>query len=250
MRPVFEVLGPMRVTNGADQWEFTARQQAIMLGLLTVRVGEVVYRDELIGEMWHGLDRPASIASSLTVCVHYIRTRFPKVGLMRETIKGVQGGYVLQIGDGTTDLAKLEALAKDARVAASEQWWEIAQQAADDALMLWRGSFLAGVATGPILSEVGRYATGLRTEMQELKARAMLARGNYAEAISVLLRLALENPRNEQIRILLITAYSRGGMRSAAIDACDQACRNFEGTGAAYAALTELRDRLARGEEI
>jgi DNA-binding SARP family transcriptional activator len=240
----------MRITNGADQWEFTARQQALMLGLLSVRAGETVYRDELVSEMWHGLEQPTSIASSLTVCVHYIRTRIVKVGLMRETIKGVPNGYVLQIGDGTTDLAEFEELAKNARIAASEQWWEIAQQTATDALMLWRGQFLGGVATGPSLLEVSRYATGLRSEMQELKARAVLTLGNHAEAISGLLRLVLEQPMNLELRVLLIKAYWRNGMKTAAISACEQARRNFQNTAGADTVLVDLLDKMNRDEGI
>jgi DNA-binding SARP family transcriptional activator len=222
-RASFEVLGPMRVTRGLRSWEPNARHQQLTLGLLTVRAGQHVSRDEIRAELWAPGEVPGSSWTAMQVYVHHLRTGLLDLGLAREMIRTVPGGYRLDLGDSDTDIAQFKRIAAHARVAQNQGAWVQVQRAATDALSLWRGGFLMGMAAGPVLTACADEYNQIRWEMQEALATALLARGDNASAITHLLQLIAVEPARESLRVKLITAYWRADMRDRAVKAFDEA---------------------------
>lgn len=245
--PSFEVLGPARVIHGWQRWEVTARHHEMILGLLIVKANQIITRQEIIDEMYLPNPIPKASRSAMMVAVYYVRENLAKIGLPRETVKnGPSSGYALDLGKGTTDLGRFEMLANEARIAAYDEQWLLAKRYASEALGLWRGSLLGGRYGGPTLSAIAHYATAIRIEIQELRVRALLQEGGGAETITELLRLVLENPTSESLRVMLITAYWRYGSASAAMSAYQEACKTLGSSQA----LEDLHHKMIRGESF
>ena len=222
-RASFELLGPMRVTRGSRIWEPSSRHQQLALALLTVRAGENVTRDEIRQELWTEDEIPNSSWTAMQVYIHHLRSGLMEIGLPREMIRTVPGGYRLELGDSDTDIKRFEELAAHARVAQSLGHWAQVQRATTDSLSVWRGTFLMGAAVGPVLTAAAERYTQIRSEMHEILVTALLARGDNESAISNLLRLVAADPTRESLRVKLVTAYWRANLRDRAVRALEDA---------------------------
>ncbi|HKY24178.1 MAG TPA: winged helix-turn-helix domain-containing protein, partial [Gaiella sp.] len=126
----FRLLGPLEAVDdhGAPVALGGPRPRAL-LALLLLHRNEVVSGDRLIDGIW-GDSPPASAQNALQVHVHALRRV-----LGAERIETRPPGYVLHVGDGELDVERFERLA--------------AQGQAGEALALWRGPALAGLADEP-----------------------------------------------------------------------------------------------------
>lgn len=250
-RASFEVLGPMRVTRGLRVWEPTSRHQQLVLGLLTIRAGENVAREEVRPELWTPDEVPSSYRTAMQVYIHHLRTGLMEIGLPREMIRTVSGGHRLDLGDSDTDIKQFATLAAHARIAQANGHWAQVQRAATDALSLWRGTFLMGMAVGPVLTAAAEHYTQVRSEMQETLVGALLARGDNEGAITQLLQLIALDPTRESLRVKLVTAYWRAGMRDRAVKAFAEACAIVDEMGLKMGQeLLALNDKMSNGAEI
>src|SRR4051794_29096124 len=101
----FQILGPLRVTNG-DEREITlgGAKPAALLAMLVLRSNEVISADRLIEDLWDG-QPPATAAKTLQVHISRLRR-----ALGEGAIATGRGGYVLQVAPEQIDALRFQAL--------------------------------------------------------------------------------------------------------------------------------------------
>ena len=100
----FRILGPLEVVGDGGPIALGGQKQRALLGLLLMRVGEVIAKDRLVDQLW-GERPPKTAATSLQNLVSQLRKLLgPDVLATRPP------GYVLQIDAESLDLGRFERL--------------------------------------------------------------------------------------------------------------------------------------------
>jgi predicted ATPase/DNA-binding SARP family transcriptional activator len=129
------------------------------------------------------------------------------------------GGYVLGVEPGQVDVRRFEALVAEGQAALGGGEAAAAGNRFREALALWRGPALAGVADVEPLAREGARLEELRLAAVEGRLEADLAAGSHAEVIGELERLVGEYPLRERLWRLLMLALYRGGRQADALAA-------------------------------
>lgn len=214
------VLGPVRAwIAGRELPPGPPRQQAV-LGMLALRAGRVVSRDELVDAVW-GQRAPASAEGGVHTYVAGLR-RVLEPGRTRrgpaQLLASAGGGYVLRLDAGQVDAVVFErGLAAGRRLrGAGDLTGAIA--ALDAALAEWHGSAFAGVP-GPFASAERVRLAELRSAAAEERAEVLLDLGRHEQAVPELAALVAEHPLRERMRGLLMIALYRCGRQAEALQA-------------------------------
>jgi len=132
------------VRDGLDI-EIHARMPATLLGLLALRVGELVSGDEIVDVLW--ADRPPRTCLSL---IHgyaaQVRAMFEPDRVGRQasrTLIWARAGYRLVLDRDQVDLTRFADLAQAAGQAQHTEDNELALQGYEQVLACWRGPVLA-----------------------------------------------------------------------------------------------------------
>jgi DNA-binding SARP family transcriptional activator len=145
-----------------------------------------------------------------------------------DTIETTPGGYRLHLGTNTLDARRFTELVAAGREAARAGEAEQASSALGEALGLWRGRPLDGVARN------GEF-DARTSELEELRRAAVLDRidadldvgGSESEIVIEAGRLIEEDPYNERLRGQLMTALYRAGRQADALAAYQDARRTL-----------------------
>src|SRR3954470_267575 len=118
----FEILGPLRVTDGNDhEVAVGGPKRAALLAVLLLRPNEVVSVDRLIDDLW-GVEAPAGAGKTLQV--HIWRLRHALVvgqnGNRRDVIVTKAAGYVLEIDPVEIDAERFKRLVAEGHAALAE----------------------------------------------------------------------------------------------------------------------------------
>ncbi len=231
MAPVLEMtsawvrlrlLGPVEVV--ADDVRLTGTKQQLALGLLALRVGEVVPTDALVDVLWFD-DRPRQPERSLQVHISNLRGVLDDAGL-DASVEHRSNGYVLSTDPGTIDAHRFVRLT-DAGIAALGDDAGQAREMLVAALDLWRGEPLGGMADHPTLRiEVSRL-NDLRVRALEARIDADLATGRHRDVASELRRLTDEFPLREPFWGQLMLALYRSGQPGEALATYERARRTL-----------------------
>jgi peptide/nickel transport system substrate-binding protein len=214
----FLVLGPVEVRIGDRAVSVGGPKQRALLALLLLRRNEVVPRDQLIDALW-GERAPASAQRSLDTYVSRLRTL-----LGGDRIERHSPGYLLRVEPGELDLERFEALLEQGRAAAAAGDAATARDRLVEALGLWRGGALAGVASEFALAGEARGLEERRLLAVEARNDAQLALGGGPELVGELERLAAAHPFRERLLGQLMLSLFRAGRQADAL-AAFQACR-------------------------
>ncbi|MEV6767243.1 BTAD domain-containing putative transcriptional regulator [Nocardia sp. NPDC051030] len=215
----FAVLGPLTVERGTESLDTGSPQRQAVLAALLLRQHHTASLAQLIDAVW-GSEPPARAAGAIRNHIADLRAvlepgrpaRTPPTMLV-----SAGDGYALRLPPGAVDV---EIAAETVRLATE------AEQAGDpvrahglltELRSLWRGEPLSGVP--------GPYAESQRTRFIERRFAVRRTRidleltlGRHAELIGELVALTAEHPLDEWLHAQLMTALSRSGRPSEALD--------------------------------
>lgn len=218
----FSLLGSFEITSD-DGKPCTLRSPKVrqVLALLLARANEIVPVDALIQELW-GDSPPRSALTTLQTYVYHARKAFAQEGLAtadRPLLVTSPPGYRMEMEDGEVDVAVFEEHVRQARTALREGNDESAVRLLNDALGLWRGSVLADLLTGDVLTSHIAYLEEVRLRAVELRIEAGIRLGHRRELVPELYSLVKEHPLNEWFHGQLISILSLSGRRGEALEA-------------------------------
>jgi DNA-binding SARP family transcriptional activator len=214
-----QLLGTFAVTVDGRPGGPSGSKRDALLALLALRRGRPVSVDALIDDLWDA-DLPASPRNAVQ---HHVARLRGAVG--QDAIVGSPNGYALPAA--TTDAAAFEDLLAEARAALRRSDARTAADAAAQALSLWRGPALEGLAdTDSIRAEAARLEE-LRFDALEERFEAALELGEHREVVSELQLAVRERPFRERFWRQLMLALYRSGRAADALEAYQSARRVY-----------------------
>ena len=207
---VVRVLGPVRLRAG-DGWQVPASpQQRLVLGLMALRIGQVVPVAELVDAIWE-TEPPRSARASLQA----LMTR------LRQLLKPLPGaaltrcgdGYLLEFDQDLVDAERSRSLGRAARAADSPA----AIPLFDTALALWNGPALADAPDTERVMAIRHGLAEERLSMMQDRLACMLACGREREAAAELPAALARHPLNERLAGMLMATWYQAGQRAEAL---------------------------------
>lgn len=210
----YEILGSLRVTDGARTIPVSGPKTRVVLATLLIRSGQVVPLEELIGEVW-GEHPPRRATAALYVYVSQLRKLLGTGG--EGPIHTETPGYVLRTEPDELDLGEFQTLAARGREGMRDGRLEQASTAFERALALWRGPALRELQNGPVVSGFTLWLEELRLECTELLVEANLRLGRHRELVGFLQGLVREHPLYEAFHWQLMLALYHSERRADAL---------------------------------
>jgi adenylate cyclase len=205
--PRILLLGPVRVENDGIDAEIPPKAR-LLATRLAMSAPRAVSVDVLIEDLWAG-DPPATARKSLQKYVWELRSHLGDAAIVTEG-----PGYQLAAG---TDVAQLDLLVAGARAAMSDGRPADAAPLLTEALALFRGQPLQGLADVPFVAEEARRLNEISVSVEEDLAEVDIDLGKHIEAAERLDRLVTESPMRERLVASLMTALYRGGRHAEAL---------------------------------
>src|SRR5215469_2251817 len=204
------VLGPVRLRAG-DRWQVPASPQLrLVLGLMALRIGQVVPVAELIDAVWED-EPPRSARASLQALMTRLRQLLKP--LPGASLTRCGDGYLLEFDQDLVDAERSRSLGRAARAADGPA----AIPLFDAALALWNGPALADA---PDTQRVKAIRHGLAEEYLSVlqdRLACMLACGREREAAAELPAALASYPLNERLAGMLMASLYRSGQRADAL---------------------------------
>ena len=240
-----DVLGPVIVRGAGGIVPLTRSMEIAVLSLLALRAGSPVGGDSLIDLLWPD-DPPRTAGKTLQGYVKRVRSMVAVNGI--ELSHAGPAGYVLALAPDRVDALQFEALVADARTSTDDT---LRLHRLDDALALWRGEPFAGCdfeGLRPRREWLQRLLSGTRVERVATQIRL----GAFAEALSTIRALLVDEPTNERLWLHLASAHYLSGNPVAALDSITEARRSLdELVGVAPGPeLTELQRRMLDHDDV
>ncbi|MYS78748.1 hypothetical protein GTZ85_00485 [Streptomyces sp. SID5474] len=213
----YEILGPVRIVDGAEPRTIAAPKPETLLAALLARRGQLLTVDQIVAEIWPGA-RPQRAKSTVHVYVSRLRAMLGASGPARSgPLATCAGGYVLHTGPDRLDADAFHGLVDRGRAGLRAGRQHEAAETLTSALDLWRGPAYAGVAHGPIVRAHAARLEASRLECLELVVEADLALGRYRESVARLYALTAEYPLHENFARHLMVALYHCGRRGDAL---------------------------------
>jgi predicted ATPase/DNA-binding SARP family transcriptional activator len=204
---VLRVLGSVDLGEGSP---VRSAGQRVIVAALVLDACTVVTTDRLAELLW-GDDQPADPSGALQSHVSRLRRLLPAgVALAAEG-----AGYVLRVLEDDTDVARFEAIHRDAISAGSDEDRLVAATAA---LALWRGMPYPDLDDTRAAGERARLVE-VRSSLLEIEAESLVRSGRAAEAVGSLEALRVDDPLRERTIEWLMRAYVSIGRKTDALDA-------------------------------
>jgi len=186
-------------------------QLRLVLGLLALQAGQAVPARQLIDALW-GDHPPRSARNGLNVLLTHLRKILvvtPGAGLIR-----VGDSFELHADQAAVDVHRFRELVRAARATRDRR---AAVASFDEALALWRGPALAGVAETIRAAEIRDGLAGEHLSAAEDRVGALLACGRHVEAAAELPAVLSEHPLRESVAGMLMLALYRCGRQADAL---------------------------------
>jgi len=211
---VFRVLGPLEVERDGSPLPLRGSKLRGLLGLLLLRVEQVMSQETLIDALW-GDEPPPTARTALQMQVSRLRKLLE--GDPAVSLDTTDDGYVLHLGPDRLDLDAFERLVAQGRSEMARGEHLAALNTLEVALELWRGVPFGNVDVGLPRSELARL------EELELAARATrleadLALGRHLDVVPELESLLTTFPLDERIHVLAAITLYRAGRQAEALD--------------------------------
>jgi DNA-binding SARP family transcriptional activator/streptogramin lyase len=208
----FRVLGRLEAYYDGVELDIGPQKQRALLALLLLSANRVVSTERLIDDLW-GDAPPSSARAALQVYVAGLRKTLTEGGA---SLRTRAPGYVLELDDGSLDLALFTELYTEAReYSAPEQRANLLH----DALRLWRDDPLPELRAEPFAAAAVGQLEQLRLAALEERIDADLELGRDAELVPELESLVAEHPFRERLRAQLMLALYRSGRQADALEA-------------------------------
>ncbi|MEU4219266.1 BTAD domain-containing putative transcriptional regulator [Actinoplanes sp. NPDC026623] len=211
----FEILGAVRALRGEEPVDLGPAKQRAVLAVLLLEAGRPVPTHQMVDAVW-GEEPPENGANVVQKYVAGLRRvlepdRSPRTP--GELIALTEGGYVLRADPGALDAERFQAGL--ARASAERRAGRLAEAAETlrEAVGLWQGEALAGLA-GPVFEAARNRLADARATAWEKWADIELARGNHTGLMPDLVRLVEQFPLREGLRAQLMIALYQGGRQA------------------------------------
>jgi len=248
---LFGILGPLQIGGpGSTSSAGSPRQQAV-LAVLLAHANTMVPIDALIEEAWNGRPPPSARRA---VHVYVFRLRRMLAAYIGEPSHDVlatsEKGYLLRVGPSQLDATRFRQLLTDGHQALLSGRAVKAGVLLTEALALWRGPALAGVAVESVQQSLVIPLEELRLSALQTKIKAALELGQHEAVVAELWALVAAHPYREAFRAHLMVALYRCGRQAEALTVYDQARRQLrEEFGAdPGVALQRLHHAVLRGD--
>ncbi|MEU7060688.1 BTAD domain-containing putative transcriptional regulator [Streptomyces sp. NPDC046197] len=214
----------MTARCGSEQVHLGPPRHRAVLGLLLLRLGQVVRADQLVDELWgeHPPRRPH--ATLQTYMSHLRRALTSKRGPDKTAapLHYRAPGYVLTLEAGAVDLYRFDQLVARGQAHASEGRFELARDLLGSALELWQADPFLDLTSYAPLAEEGARLQHLRTAAVAARADALLALGETGDAVAALRREVTRCPTDERMVAGLMTGLYRLGQQAEALRLYDR----------------------------
>ncbi|MCG8916576.1 AfsR/SARP family transcriptional regulator [Actinokineospora sp. PR83] len=215
----FNLLGQFTIETAEGNLSFLPKSKiSQILAVLLVQNGETVGVDTLIEELW-GENVPRSALTTLQTYVYHARKMFAEIPEGRGLLLTRPSGYAMDVADEAIDVKVFERLVCLARQRLHAGQPEAAIESIEQAVDLWQGPVLAGMALGRVLDAHITYITEFKFSATELWVAASRRLGRDREVVPRLRLLVAENPLNESLHAQLIRSLHRCGRRAEALAA-------------------------------
>ncbi|MFJ3415908.1 BTAD domain-containing putative transcriptional regulator [Streptomyces sp. NPDC086082] len=194
------VFGSLTALHAGRSLPLGPLRHRALLGLLLVRMGNVVAAGQLVDELWSGRPPRRPIATLQTYVSHLRRALASggEQGGVRARVRHSSPGYVLEIDPELVDVHRFETLVDRGRQDLAERRFHSARDELSQALALWRGDpYLELTSYGPIADENERLEQ-LRLTAVETRAGACLAIGEADSVVTTLYPEVQRNPTRER----------------------------------------------------
>jgi DNA-binding SARP family transcriptional activator/streptogramin lyase len=206
------VLGRLEAYYDGVELDIGPQKQRALLALLLLSANRVVSTERLIDDLW-GDAPPSSARAALQVYVAGLRKALTHGSA---SLRTRAPGYVLELDDGSLDLALFTELYTEAReYSAPEQRANVLHEA----LRLWRDEPLPELRAEPFAAAAVGQLEQLRLAALEERIDADLELGRDAELVPELESLVAEHPFRERLRGQLMLALYRSGRQADALEA-------------------------------
>jgi DNA-binding SARP family transcriptional activator len=211
------ILGPLEVVEEGAVVEVAPKERVVLARVAAGR-GRVVSDEALMDALW-GDELPLSARKGLNGYVYRLRKLLGDAVIVR-----VSGGYALG-GGIALDLAGVEAVAADGRLAVAEGRLADAAARFEEALSAFRGEPLAELADDDAARVMRREASELQSALTEEAAGVDVELGRFGQAVTVLERVVIADPTRERAWAQLAYALAASGRQADALDALARAKR-------------------------
>ncbi|MGN9844896.1 BTAD domain-containing putative transcriptional regulator [Nonomuraea sp. H19] len=186
------------------------RRRVELLARLAVSVGQVVAADRLLADVWTE-GRTATADKQLHIVISKLRESLGELIITRSP------GYLLDLPPDRVDANRFSTLLRRARAARREGDQAQAAALQRQALELWRGAPLDGLAAPWARVEATRLEE-VRAVAVEEYAEDLMALGEHAEAVSELTAHTAVHPLREHPRAQLMLALTLMGRPAEALE--------------------------------
>ncbi|MDO3686613.1 BTAD domain-containing putative transcriptional regulator [Micromonospora sp. C28ISP2-4] len=227
----FRVLGPPEVVRNGRVVPLGGPKQQALLALFLLRPNRFVAADWLVDALWDSRP-PASAQTTLRTYVAGLRRAVEPQRSHREPARVLRShprGYELRVDADAVDAIRFAGLVDRAADALAAGRAADAERTYTEALALWRGEPLAGVADlAAVRPEAARLAE-LRLSAEEGRLSAAVAAGRHATLLPELRRFVSAHPLREGARAQLMLALYRSGRQTEALAVFDEGRRILAG---------------------
>jgi DNA-binding SARP family transcriptional activator len=224
----FRILGSLEVLDGGRVVRVAGAKQCTLLALLLLHANETLSTERLIHELW-GENPPSSAGKAIHVYVSRLRKALAGTGADASSspLATREHGYELVLDPEDLDAHRFAQLVAEGRRELTAGRPRPAAAALEEALSLWRGPPLAGIAYEAFAQlEVARLED-LRVAATEQLIEARLALGADADLVGQLEQLVGEHPYRERLRGQLMLALYRSDRQADALQAYQDARRTL-----------------------
>ncbi|MFG2570946.1 tetratricopeptide repeat protein [Streptomyces sp. NPDC048567] len=218
----FQILGPVRVRQGASDVRLGPPKQRALLALLLAHAGQPVPMHGIVDALWR-TDPPATAVNVIHRHVAALR-RLLEPGLRSGTASSrlvrASGGYGLHAAGDELDLLQFRTLREDAHRSAQQGDRVKAVELLVGALDLWRGPAASGIPPEvralPVFTAIDDEHV---IAVKEAAAYAPTAGAALAERVLVTLRQAASHhPFDEALQARLIEVLAAAGRQAEALE--------------------------------
>jgi DNA-binding SARP family transcriptional activator len=205
------LLGPGDVTVDGQARVINGLHRTALVAALALRAGDVVSADLLTELIWDSRPPPGA-GQTLQSHVSQLRRFLGEAAVIRL----VPPGYVLDLpGDGT-DVGVAQRLIREGTTASTSAE---GARVLREAIGLWRGRPLAGLAGRRWFDEQAWWLESLRAQATRALTEHRLALGEHAALVAELRRMAREQPLDEDLHRQLMLALYRSGRQAESLAA-------------------------------
>lgn len=206
------LLGPLDVrVDGAPARVGGAKQRTV-LAALALSPGVVLPVEQVIAAVW-GEDPPARSRETVQVYASNLRRV-----LGNDVLQYRSPGYVLLIAADAVDVGRFRTQMRAARIARHRGDLAAAGELLREALALWRGAPLSGLAPEGAISHEAVLLAAERTAAMEARLDVELELGGARELLRELQVLLSGNPLDEGLAARLMLALYRSGRQADALE--------------------------------